>query len=124
VALSDRAIHVILFDMAFAGMLAYYDASFGGPGNVVAQILTQLSKPPPVAFTSSAINPFQILVGFAAFAQWFAVELGTLLLLFFVIVPLTTVPGVPYANFLFTAFQIILVIWGWALVKPSGGTPG
>ncbi len=109
--------------MVFAGMLAFYDAAFGGPGNTVAQILVALTNPPPVVFTSSVLNPFQILIGFASFATWAATELGTILLLMFIIVPLTAVPGVPFANFFFTAMQIILVIWGWALVKPSGGTP-
>jgi hypothetical protein len=109
--------------MVFSGLLAIYDASFGGPGNSIANLLNEISKPPPVVFTSSVLNPLQILVGVAVFLQWFAVELGSILLIMFIVVPLTAVPGVPFGNFIFTTFQIILVIWGWLLVKPSGGTP-
>jgi hypothetical protein len=122
-SLSERAIQILFFDMVFSGMLAFYDASFGGPTSPVAIAVNFLSQSPPSVFTSTTLNPLQVLVGVAAFLQWFAVELGAILLLVFVLVPITAVPGVPFGNFIFTTFQILLVIWGWTLVKPSGGTP-
>ena len=119
-SLSNMAIQILVFDMVFAGMLAFYDASFGGPGNTIAGILAEITKGPPhVAFSGNFLN----LLGIAQFLEWFLFNIGLLILLLFVIVPLTAVPGVPFLNFLFTSFQIVLAIWFWTLVKPSGGVP-
>ena len=59
----------------------------------------------------------------AQFLQWFVFNIALIIALLFVIVPITSVPGVPFLNFIFTFFQVMLVIWFWTLVKPSGGTP-
>src|SRR2546427_7331917 len=118
--LSNMAIQILVFDMVFSGMLAFYDASFGGPGNTIAGIIGEITKGPPhVSFSGSLLA----LTGIAQFLEWFLFNIGLMILLLFIIVPLTAVPGVPFANFLFTSFQIILAIWFWTLVKPSGGTP-
>src|SRR2546429_1093515 len=113
--LSNMAIQILVFDIVFAGMLAFYDASFGGPGNTIAGIIAEITKGPPHVAFSGGIG---ILAGIASFLEWFLFTIGLFLLLLFIIVPLTSVPGVPFLNFLFTSFQIILVIWFWTLVKP------
>lgn len=121
--LSDRAIHILFFDFVFNGLLAIYDASFGPSTSLVSQILLQLNKVPPSGFFATGVNPLQFLVGLAQFMQWFALEMGLILLLLFVIVPITAVPGVPFMNFIMTAFQAMLILWFWTMVKPSGGVP-
>lgn len=114
------AIQVLFWDMVFSGMLAFYDASFGTTGNTIAQIITEISSGPPhIAFSGSLLTLF----GIAQFLQWFVFNIALIILLLFVLVPITSVPGVPFLNFIFSFFQIILVIWFWTLVKPSGGTP-